>query len=69
MVAPADGFYASPLGKSEIRIAYVLKEEDLRAAVRLLAIALERYSAQLATVAAADNVLETESGAASEGAA
>ena len=36
-------FYASPLGTSEIRIAYVLKEEDLRTAVRLLAEALKRY--------------------------
>src|SRR4029077_903523 len=36
MVAPANGFYASPLGTKEVRIAYVLKEEDLRAAVDLL---------------------------------
>jgi aspartate aminotransferase len=44
MVAPAGGFYASPLGKNEIRIAYVLKEEDLRAAVELLREAIARYS-------------------------
>ncbi|MEO8035969.1 MAG: pyridoxal phosphate-dependent aminotransferase [Acidobacteriota bacterium] len=43
MVAPASGFYASPLGKSEIRIAYVLKEEALRKSVELLRIALEQY--------------------------
>jgi len=43
MVAPASGFYASPLGKSEVRIAYVLREEHLRTAVGLLRIALERY--------------------------
>jgi aspartate aminotransferase len=43
MVAPANGFYASPLGQSEVRIAYVLKEADLRKAVDLLRIALERY--------------------------
>ncbi len=44
MVAPANGFYASPSsGTSEVRIAYVLKEEDLRTAVRLLAEALKRY--------------------------
>jgi len=43
MIAPAAGFYASDLGKSEIRIAYVLKEEDLRTSVELLRIALERY--------------------------
>ena len=43
MIAPASGFYASDLGKSEIRIAYVLNEDDLRASVELLRVALERY--------------------------
>ncbi|HWS70949.1 MAG TPA: pyridoxal phosphate-dependent aminotransferase [Thermoanaerobaculia bacterium] len=43
MVAPANGFYASDLGRNEVRIAYVLKESDLRDAVELLRIALERY--------------------------
>lgn len=43
MVAPAAGFYASPLGKSEVRIAYVLKQDDLRRAVDVLRAALERY--------------------------
>ncbi len=43
MVAPAAGFYASPLGKSEVRIAYVLKQDDLRRAVEVLRVALERY--------------------------
>jgi len=43
MIAPASGFYASDLGKSEIRIAYVLKEEDLRMSIELLRVALERY--------------------------
>jgi len=43
MIAPASGFYASDLGKSEIRIAYVLKEEHLRTSIELLRIALERY--------------------------
>ena len=43
MIAPASGFYASELGKSEIRIAYVLKEEDLRTSIELLRVALERY--------------------------
>ena len=38
------GFYASPLGANEIRIAYVLKEADLRHSVELLKIALERYN-------------------------
>jgi aspartate aminotransferase len=43
MVAPASGFYAHGLGRSEVRIAYVLKEEDLRAAVEVLRVGLERY--------------------------
>jgi aspartate aminotransferase len=46
MVAPAQGFYATPgLGRDEIRIAYVLKEADLRAAVDILAAALPAYRA------------------------
>jgi len=44
MLAPANGFYASPLGKSEVRIAYVLREEDLRRAVAVLRVALDRYN-------------------------
>ncbi len=45
MVAPARGFYATPgLGADEVRIAYVLKEEDLEASVRILAAGLERYA-------------------------
>jgi aspartate aminotransferase len=44
MVAPAAGFYATSLGKSEVRIAYVLKEDDLRHAIELLRVALTRYS-------------------------
>jgi aspartate aminotransferase len=43
MIAPASGFYASNLGRSEIRIAYVLKEEDLRTSIELLRVALEQY--------------------------
>jgi aspartate aminotransferase len=43
MLAPASGFYSSPLGKSEVRIAYVLQEEDLRRAVEVLRVALQRY--------------------------
>jgi len=46
MIAPASGFYASDLGKSEVRIAYVLKEEDLRAAVAILGEALRQYNAR-----------------------
>lgn len=44
MVAPAQGFYASAgLGAAEVRIAYVLNETDLRAAVSILGAALEAY--------------------------
>jgi aspartate aminotransferase len=52
MVAPAQGFYATPgLGRNEIRIAYVLKEADLRAAVEILAAALPAYCAARGLVA------------------
>ena len=44
MVAPASGFYGTPgKGTNEIRIAYVLKEEDMRKALKLLVKALEKY--------------------------
>lgn len=44
MVAPANGFYATPgLGMNEVRIAYVLKAEDLKASVDILAAALKEY--------------------------
>ena len=44
MVAPAQGFYATPgLGRDEVRIAYVLKKDDLEAAVRILARAIPAY--------------------------
>jgi len=44
MVAPASGFYVTPgLGKDEVRIAYVLRDEDLRDAVQILAAALPAY--------------------------
>ena len=46
MVAPASGFYASPLGRNEVRIAYVLKPEDLRRSVELIGEALRRYNAR-----------------------
>ena len=44
MVAPATGFYATPgLGKNEVRIAYVLKKEELAKAMETLAEALKVY--------------------------
>ena len=47
MLAPGAGFYATPgLGMNEVRIAYVLKLEDLKNAVECLRIALEQYNAR-----------------------
>ncbi|QCX52747.1 pyridoxal phosphate-dependent aminotransferase [Elizabethkingia sp. JS20170427COW] len=47
MVAPAGGFYSDPeLGKKQVRMAYVLKEEDLRRAVEILKDALTQYAQQ-----------------------
>ncbi len=44
MVAPANGFYVTPgLGMNEVRIAYVLKEEDLKASVKILEAGLKAY--------------------------
>jgi len=44
MMAPASGFYATPgLGKQEVRIAYVLKKEDLAKAMETLEAALKAY--------------------------
>ena len=44
MVAPAAGFYSSPgVGLNQIRIAYVLKKEDLIKAVEILKVALQQY--------------------------
>ncbi len=43
MLAPASGFYSSNLGKSEVRIAYVLNVEDLQRAIEVLRVALAKY--------------------------
>lgn len=44
MVAPAAGFYSTPgVGKNQIRIAYVLNEDSLKTAVKVLAEALKVY--------------------------
>lgn len=43
-MAPASGFYTTPgLGKDEVRIAYVLKKEDLGKALKILEEALKVY--------------------------
>jgi aspartate aminotransferase len=44
-MAPASGFYTQPdRGKKEVRIAYVLKKEDLHQAMIVLEKALEAYN-------------------------
>ncbi len=44
MVAPAAGFYSTPeTGLNQVRIAYVLKKEDLQRAVEILKAALQEY--------------------------
>jgi aspartate aminotransferase len=44
MVAPADGFYATPgLGRDEVRIAYVLDRDRLARSMRIFAAALEAF--------------------------
>jgi len=47
MVAPANGFYASPLGTNEVRIAYVLKVDDLRTSIQILSAALLQYPGRI----------------------
>ncbi len=47
MLAPASGFYSDPtLGRDEVRIAYVLKKEDLQRALFILGRAIEAYNAR-----------------------
>ncbi|MDR2520589.1 MAG: pyridoxal phosphate-dependent aminotransferase [Bacteroidales bacterium OttesenSCG-928-I14] len=44
-MAPASGFYTNPtLGKNEVRIAYVLKKEELQNAMLILEKALKKYN-------------------------
>ena len=44
MMAPASGFYTTPgKGKNEVRVAYVLKKEDLVRALYVLRKALDAY--------------------------
>ncbi len=45
MLAPASGFYSNPEnGRNEVRIAYVLKKEDLQRALFILGKAIEAYN-------------------------
>ncbi|WP_310379252.1 pyridoxal phosphate-dependent aminotransferase [Flavobacterium sp.] len=47
MVAPAAGFYSTPgVGLNQVRIAYVLKREDLKSAVQILKTAIPIYNSK-----------------------
>jgi len=47
MVAPLSGFYATPnTGLSEIRIAYVLNSEKIKDAIKIMALAIEKFNNQ-----------------------
>ena len=49
MATPAEGFYATHgLGRDEVRLAYILKEEDLKVAGKLLAEGLKAYKTAMA---------------------
>lgn len=44
MAAPAEGFYATPgLGRNELRLAYILNENDLKAAMNIFRKGFEEY--------------------------
>lgn len=46
-MAPASGFYTTPgKGRNEVRLAYVLKKEELAKALKVLAAALEAYNSR-----------------------
>lgn len=47
MIAPATGFYHSPLGKDQVRMAYVINIDDLKKAIEILRRALIQYSVEL----------------------
>lgn len=45
MMAPAAGFYANhELGRSQVRLAYVLNKKDLKRAIHILEVALDEYN-------------------------
>jgi aspartate aminotransferase len=47
MVAPGSGFYATPgKGRNQVRVAYVLKKEDLEVSVKILAAGLNHYNSR-----------------------
>lgn len=49
MVAPLDGFYGTPgLGRDEVRLAYVLEQDKLARAMRILGAGLEAFAERAA---------------------
>lgn len=63
MVAPGAGFYATPgLGLNEVRIAYVLEERDLRAALAIFRDALQAYHEARRSEARAEEIIATNVG-------
>ncbi|AXT53127.1 pyridoxal phosphate-dependent aminotransferase [Aquimarina sp. BL5] len=58
MLAPASGFYSSPnVGLNQVRIAYVLNRRDLKKAINILKLALEKYTTdQKAITVAEENI-------------
>ena len=47
MVAPAAGFYSTPnTGLNQVRIAYVLKRENLERALQILEVAIKEYTSK-----------------------
>lgn len=47
MMAPLDGFYGTPgLGRDEVRLAYVLEQDKLKRAMKILGAGLEAYAAR-----------------------
>jgi aspartate aminotransferase len=60
MLAPATGFYSTEgAGKDEVRIAYVLKEEDLLNAMKCLKEALKVYPGRINPVKAGEMLKES----------
>jgi len=51
MMAPASGFYSSPgMGKQEVRLAYVLSQENLKDALSCLKLGIQEYQKTEATL-------------------
>ena len=47
MFAPAGGFFTNPeAGKSDMRIAYVLKAEDMKAGINIIKEGITAYNAR-----------------------